>query len=158
MKSKRKKHNPIKRAQRVARLELSNFAIIYASTNDKKYLLNEIKCEIIKRTDSFTATAIEKLRWRWSVMCVAFGVERNGKLKAAPIQIDANGEYFYHELADMLSKEHADFARKCNENMTVFGVGWYAVPRVTDMDLEKIMPAFELLDCWNQDKHYPLKF
>ena len=138
---KRKKYNPLKQAQTLAKHSLRNTAIGCIPGHTDCQLLDLSSQSLMPITNS-TVKLITGLRHPWSVFIAAFGVDHNGDHYMKSKEIFVQDPQFQSEMVETLNTHHVQLCKEFNASHLI-SVGWLATPYKKDWQEEE---AFNLLD------------
>lgn len=151
MKKRKKKFNPVKHAQRVNEAILSKMAVCYiADGTDQPINLIDLKGKKLKVTKTM-ANAIEKFRYKWSIMLSVFGYEKNGKRRMTFDLVTVDMPVFQSDLVDFLNETHKSIIEEFKKNNEAIGACWLASATGRDFSEEETAAIFDKLGVWDSE-------
>lgn len=137
---KRKKYNPLKQAEALARVKLKNTAIGCVPAQGPCQLLSITNSQLVPMTQG-TFQLISKIRHKWTVFIAVFGIDDFGKPYMKSEEIEVSTPQFQKDMVNTLNQYHKALIDNFNPKH-LLSVGWLATPYKHTWDEHS---AFELL-------------
>lgn len=141
--SKRKKYNPLKQAQMLAKNSLKHSVIGCVPGKGNSQLI-DLKSESLVPVTSNKFHLISSLRHTWSVFIAAFGVDTEGNHYMKANEINVTHPAFQSDMVEMLNSEHQKLCKNFNQQQLI-SVGWLATPYLKDWDEAHAFSLLEML-------------
>lgn len=138
--SKRKKFNPLKQAEALARARLKNTAIGCVPAQGPCQFLSLTNFQLMPMTQQ-TFHLISKIRHRWTVYIAVVGINSFGKYYMKSEEIQVNDPQFQKDMVKTLNKHHKKLIDNFNP-AHLLSVGWLATPYKHEWSEEE---AYDLL-------------
>ena len=150
--SKRKPHNPAKRANALAATLIKPLAITWVGgdkTSDGVTLSEawHIKQGRRVQVGINLYRALTETRTHWQICMVVFCRDQFGKQYAQTKWVETNQPYLQSELADLLNDEHTAMWAEANHNHRM-NLGWVAYPSIKDRVDDEPIKLLEKRNCW----------
>lgn len=136
---KRKKFNPLKQAEALARARLKNTAIGCVPAQGPCQFLSLTSSKLIPMTQD-TFQLISNIRHKWTVFIAVFGIDDFGKPYMKSEEIEVTDPQFQKDMVNTLNKHHKTLIDGFNRKH-LLSVGWLATP---------------YKHIWNEDQAYKL--
>ena len=137
---RKKKYNPLKQLNMVAKHALKNIAVGFV-TGGRGCLLVDLRNSRVSSASETTIRLISTLRHRWSVLIAVLGVDSHGKQYMKSEEVTVTEPCLQSELSNVLNIEHIALGKNFNKQHLV-NYGWLATPYVKEWDEQE---AFKIL-------------
>ncbi|QPG06932.1 hypothetical protein IT774_07465 [Salinimonas marina] len=138
---KRKAHNSIKTAERLARQKLKHTAIGCVAAQGPCQLL-DLRTQKPLVMHPATFQLISQLRHQWTVYIAVFGINVFGKHYSKSEEIQVTHPQFQRDMVETLNTHHKKLVDGFNPNH-LLSVGWLATPYIYEWREEQ---AFKMLE------------
>lgn len=126
-KKRNKKYCALKHSQIINEHMLKNLCVVYISDGepDREIMLCDLKGNK-KQVARSMAYAIEKMRYKWSIMISVFGKEKNGKNRCEHQLITIDIPLFQSDMVEFLNDIHQEMIKEFKKHNIAYGAAWVA--------------------------------
>lgn len=149
----KKKHNLSQRKQRLDKVLVKNFALVFCSTQNKVHVYDFTAKKFVAISNRAWELLSTKA-WFWRINIAVFAQESNKKLRVNSSEIVPDKAVLHSELSDFITQEHiALYQEEQAKGNNPFGIAFFASPAGSELDDDLILSLYEKLK-WDQvDTH-----
>lgn len=156
-KKRTKKHSMSQRKQRLDRVLVNNFALVFCSTQKKVHVL-DLSINRFVALSNRAWELLSKKAWPWHISIAVFSQETNGKLRATTTEVVPDKAVLHSELNDFISKEHRDlYNDELGKGNKPYGVAFFGSPSGVDLDENFVLSIYERLNWHKPELHLPIE-
>jgi hypothetical protein len=137
---KRKKNNPMKRQNAIAKSLIGGRYVIFVGGG--KCQIADPRLNICYPATQNEIAAFAEHRHKWTILVAALGVDNNNRRYIKSHEIQCTEYYFQSEIADLCADVHRALLDEFNGNHFI-NVGWLASATPIEFDEKKALTLFE---------------
>lgn len=146
MKARKKKHNPLKRLERAARISCKNTYAVFVG--GEQIQAADKRTNQVRPFWKDELEAIGKIRHRWIFYIAIMGVDANGRRYVKGEIIKPKGYYLQDEICGVVSEHHYKLLDSFNKSQ-LKNAGWIGAIEDDDICPAQAMDIFERAGAFN---------